>query len=323
MSDGDDSGVDRSESLLGVYARGIAMGAADAVPGVSGGTIALITGIYDRLVAAIAAVNLPLVRRFFHGLVRDRTIVVETLEEADAPFLLALAAGIATALATVVPVLAVALGRSPVATFGFFFGLIAASVIVLRDGIAVGSARGVIATAAGVLLAFVTAGAAPGVLGDSVAATVVAGAVTLSATLLPGLSGSLVLVVIGQYERIVAETIPAFFTGLAEAVAAGSLAPVREPAVTTIAFLAGGVVGVLSVANLVRRVLARDRTTTLTFLIGLVIGALRAPVTETTRQLTDAGRTWTPSVVGLFVAAAIVGALVVGGLDRAVGGIEP
>lgn len=313
--------IDRSESVLGVYLRGLAMGAADAVPGVSGGTIALITGIYDRLVAAIAAIDADLVRGFLVGLVRDRTRAADALRAADVTFLVALGAGVATALATVVPVLDAGVERAPAGTFGFFFGLIAASVVVLRGALAVGTTRGRVATGTGVVLAFVASGAAAELLGASVFATAVAGALTLSATLLPGISGSLLLVVIGQYDRIVLEAIPAFATAVPTALARGSVAPLVGPGTTVVVFLAGGVVGIFTVANAVRRALTRDRTTTLTFLVGLVIGALRAPVAETTRQLTEAGRAWTPETMAAFLTAAVVGAAVVVGLDRAAGGI--
>ncbi|MFB6176222.1 MAG: DUF368 domain-containing protein [Halobaculum sp.] len=313
-----DDGIDRSESVLGVYVRGLAMGAADAVPGVSGGTIALLTGIYDRLVAAIAAVDLALVRQFLAGVVRaDTDALRDALDRADATFLVALLAGIGTALAAVVPVLELGVERAPAATFGFFFGLIAASVAVLREWFDLSSRRGRVATAAGVLLAFVVSGVGAELFGASLAATVIAGALTLSATLLPGLSGSLILVVIGQYDRIVTGVIPDFFRAVPAAAARGSLTPLREPGVTLAAFLLGGVLGVVTVANVVRRALARDRATTMTFLVGLVVGALRAPVAETTRQLADLGRVWTPETVALFVGSAVVGVVAVVGLDRA------
>lgn len=317
-----DDPVERERGAAGIYLRGLAMGAADAVPGVSGGTIALITGIYDRLVAAVAAIDPGLVRQFLGGLLRDRSAAADALHRADAAFLTALGAGIVTALAAVVPLVERGVEEFPAVTFGFFFGLIAASVVVLREWIETGSRRGVAATLVGVVVAFVVSGVAADVFGASTLATGVAGALTLSATLLPGLSGSLVLVVIGQYDRIVAGVLPDFFAALPEAVASGSLAPVRETGTTLVAFGVGGVIGVFTVANVVRRALARDRATTMTFLVGLVIGALRAPVAETTRQLTEAGRTWTPETTAAFLAAAAVGAVVVAGVDRLAGGIE-
>lgn len=314
--------ADRSETTPGIFVRGMAMGAADAVPGVSGGTIALLTGIYDRLVAAIAAVDFGLVRQFFVGLVWDRRQARETLRRADAAFLVTLLVGIVTALAIVVPVIERGVTEFPAVTFGFFFGLIAASVVVLRQWLVVTTPRGALATLVGVVVSFVVSGVGAELFGTSLAATAIAGALTLSATLLPGLSGSLVLVVIGQYDRIVAGVIPDFFDALVSAVSQGSLAPLRGPGPTVVAFLAGGAIGVLTIANVVRRALARDRATTMTLLIGLVIGALRAPVTETGRQLADAGRMWTPEVAAVFLGAAVVGSLVVGGVDRAVGGID-
>jgi putative membrane protein len=129
-----------------VYLKGAAMGAADAVPGVSGGTIALITGIYERLVGAIAALDpedavalLPLLPRL--GSRNAREELRGSLTDMEVPFLLVLGVGVLTAVITVANAVDVAYHQYPGLTFAFFFGLIAASVVVLlgevsrrRDG---------------------------------------------------------------------------------------------------------------------------------------------------------------------------------------------
>ncbi len=312
--------ADRSESLSGTYLRGLAMGAADGVPGVSGGTIALITGIYDRLVAAVSAVDLGLARQLLNQL-REPRAAAETLRRADVPFLLTVGLGVVTAVSIVVPLLNTALTAAPALTFGGFFGLIAASVVVLRDAVSVSERRHVAALVTGVGLAAAVSGSARAALGTSTLATALSGMLAVSAMLLPGLSGSLILVIIGQYERM-SGALKTFQATVLDVLQGGDPATLVAPGTTIVAFVAGGVVGLFTVANVVRRALARDETTTMTFLIGLVIGALRAPVAGTAEALAETGRVWTPTVIAAFVAAAVVGAAVVVVLERAAGGLD-
>jgi putative membrane protein len=108
--------------LAGIYLRGLGMGAADAVPGVSGGTIALITGIYERLIGAVTAIEPSRLRKILRGVrATERPEAIDALQEIDTGFLLALGAGIATAVVTILRVISVLLETNPVETYGFFF----------------------------------------------------------------------------------------------------------------------------------------------------------------------------------------------------------
>ncbi|WP_234972406.1 DUF368 domain-containing protein [Halobaculum gomorrense] len=293
------------------------MGSADAVPGVSGGTIALITGIYDRLIAAVTAASPALARRALEGLLGDRDQLRAVWAELDGAFLLALGVGIATAILTVTRALHVALEAVPVLTYGFFFGLIGASAIVLRDEFRVDTTGRAAAAVAGAVLAFVASGSASAALGESALATFVAGAVAVSAMILPGISGSLLLVILGQYERMT-EALSVFVDALLAVATGGPTATVVETGVPVVAFLAGGVVGLLTVAHAVRAALAARREATLAFLIGLIVGALRAPVVRVGEEV----GAWSVAVGGEFAVAAAVGALLVVGVDRLAGGID-
>jgi putative membrane protein len=187
--------------LAGIYLRGLGMGAADAVPGVSGGTIALITGIYERLIGAITAVDPGRIRTVLGGLrAEGRPEALAALREIDTPFLLALGAGIATAIVTVLRVIAVLLETNPVETYGFFFGLIGASALVLYSHVSLATRGRQVAAAGGFLLAFLLSGYAAGALGSSLPVIFVAGGLAVSAMILPGVSGSLLLLMLGQYE---------------------------------------------------------------------------------------------------------------------------
>jgi len=131
------------------------MGAADAIPGVSGGTIALITGIYQRLIGAITTIDLDQLRRIVSGFrSRNRTDAVAALWELDLGFLLALGAGVLTAVVTILHVFHDLLAGVPVGTYGFVFGLIGASAVVLYREVSLETRGQKTAAVAGFLVAF-------------------------------------------------------------------------------------------------------------------------------------------------------------------------
>jgi len=137
------------------YLKGVAMGSADAVPGVSGGTIALIVGIYERLIAAVTAVDPARIRRLLAG-ARPANIpdARAAFHEIDGAFLFVLLAGIGTAVVAVLSGVDYLLETRPVATYGFFFGLIAASAAVLFGGVSLDTSRRKAAAIAGFARAF-------------------------------------------------------------------------------------------------------------------------------------------------------------------------
>ena len=162
--------------LTGIYLRGLGMGAADAVPGVSGGTIALIVGIYERLISAVTAIQPGRLRTILGGLrAEGRPEAVGALREIDTGFLLALGAGIATAVVTVLRLVSILLETNPVETYGFFFGLIGASVVVLYSAVSLSTRRRQAAAGGGFVLAFLLSGYAAGTLGSSLPIIFLAG----------------------------------------------------------------------------------------------------------------------------------------------------
>jgi putative membrane protein len=305
-------------ALVVVYLKGICMGAADAVPGVSGGTIALITGIYERLIAAITAVTPVRIGRIVAApLPGRRGDARAAFAAVDGTFLIALGGGILTAVVVATRVLHVALESAPVPTFGFFFGLIAASAVVLWGQVALDTPGRAGAAVGGFLLAYLAAGRAAAVLPRSPLVTVGVGAVAISAMVLPGISGSLILVVLGQYEFLV-DRLTAFVDGLLGLVVGGSVVTVLEPATTVVAFVAGAVVGLFSVAHAVRYALARYRRATLSFLVSLIVGGLRAPVVKAGEGLSTG---WTTDAALTFGLAALGGAVLVLAVERYTDGV--
>ena len=259
-----------------VYLKGVAMGTADAVPGVSGGTIALVTGIYDRLVRAIASLDPRLLREVHTADDRVGTLR-DGLVEMDVPFLLVLGTGVLTGVATISRVLEFALDELTVLTFAFFFGLIAASAVALSDHVALDTPGRIVTGIAGVVLAFVLVGEFSAGVGHALPIVFVAGMVAISAMILPGVSGSFILLVFGQLEYL-AETLNEFLDALGSVVTGGSLDRVVEPGLVVGTFAVGAAIGILTVARIVEWALERNRPATLTFLVGLMVGALRLPL---------------------------------------------
>jgi len=321
-SDGDvDADVEATlrpaeSSWVVIFLKGVCMGAADAVPGVSGGTIALITGIYERLIGAITAVSIGRIRDVVLGVFPDRRDdAYEALRAVDAAFLVALGLGIATSIVTITRVVHAGIESVPVLTFGFFFGLIAASAWVLFSEVEVDTPPRAAAAVAGFVLAFVVSGRAAATLGQGLPVTVFAGAISVSAMILPGISGSLILVILGQYGYMTG-TLSSFVDGVLALPTGGPLAPVVDTGVVVVAFVGGAVVGLFTVAHAVRWALDHARAATLAFLVALIVGALRAPIARTGEQLAELGRAWTPTAVALFAVAAVVGAAAVLLLER-------
>lgn len=304
---------------LVVYLKGLCMGVADAVPGVSGGTIALLTGIYERLIDAITDVSPRRILDAAGGVLPGRRArAVEALRAMDVLFLAALGAGIMTAVVTVTRVVHTGITEFPVPTFGFFFGLIAASAWVLFGEISLDTPARVTAAVAGFLVAFVVSGRAQATLGTGPLVTFAAGAIAISAMILPGLSGSLLLILLGQYEFMTG-ALKAFVNGLVGLVVGGSVAPVVESGAIVVAFMLGAVVGLFTVAHAVRWALEHHREPTLAFLIALIVGALRAPVVSAGNQLAEMGRAWTTELVAVFALAAVGGVVAVLLLDHYAG----
>lgn len=302
--------------ILGVYARGFCMGAADAVPGVSGGTIALLTGIYERLIAAITAITASRVRRLAReARAGNRPGVVRTLQETDIRFLLVLGTGIMTAVVSVLRLIGWLLRVAPVEVYGFFFGLIGASAIILYRDVSLSTWGERVAIVAGFVVAFVGSGYAATGLTTSLPVLFLAGVIAVSAMVLPGMSGSLLLLVLGQYEYM-SIALSRFTDALLAVARGGDVAGVYQSGIPVATFLLGAGVGLFSVAHAVRAAFERNREVTVAFLVSLVVGALRAPVEQASVELTRMGMSWTVYWIRSFVLFAIVGIAVVTAIER-------
>lgn len=301
---------------LKTFVIGLCMGSADAVPGVSGGTIALIAGVYERLIGAITAVTPERGIDFLRALTpADGGVsvrrAVAVLEEVDVWFLLPLVGGIAVAIVLVTRIVHVANEAAPILLYGVFFGLIAASAIILLRELSIDTAFQAGAAVVGFVVAFLLSGHIEFLEGGGLLVVFVAGAVAVSAMILPGISGSLLLVILGQYTRM-SDTLSFFIDDLLALATGGTVADVIDTGTVVVTFIVGGLVGLFTISRLIRRALDANRRATFAFLVALVVGALRAPITELT---VEKGVAWSTANIGTFAIAALVGGVVVLVLD--------
>ncbi len=183
---------------LWLYLKGIAMGSADVVPGVSGGTIAFITGIYTELLDSIKAVNLQaLIILFKQG-------PKAAWKAINGTFLVTLLAGILTAILTLAKVIHYLLDQHAVLLWSFFFGLILASSLHMAKQIKHWQPTTFMALFVGALIAAIISIASPTSIEASYLNIFIAGSIAICAMILPGISGSFILLLMGLYAPVLA-----------------------------------------------------------------------------------------------------------------------
>ena len=234
----------------GLVLRGICMGTADVIPGVSGGTVALIMGIYDELVGTIASID----QRVVGALVRGR--IAGVLRLINATFLIPLLFGIGLAIVSLAKLITWLLATHPQPVWGLFTGLILASALFVARQVKGWSAPQWGLTVVGVAVGYLVTTLVPVETGTESYKFVLAGMVAICAMILPGISGSFLLVVMGKYQQV--------FGAVHE----------REFGIIAL-FGVGAVIGLLGFSRLLKRLLARFHAETMAFLVGLMLGSLR------------------------------------------------
>ena len=256
-------------NYIGIAVKGACMGAADVIPGVSGGTIAFIMGIYDRFVGAIASVNAEAVKLLFKGRFRD------FWKHIDGSFLLALILGIGISVVGLAGLMQMLLADFPIQTWAFFFGLIVASSIFILRGISDWRWKDGGFLALGVVLGVVICTLSPTQTPDALWFIFLSGAIAICAMILPGISGSFILLILGKYQYIMG-----VITSLVGNIGAlwgspeASSALFWESLAVMAVFGVGAVVGILGFSKFLHWLLARWNKETLIVLAGFIIGSL-------------------------------------------------
>ena len=244
-------------SNIVVAIKGACMGAADVIPGVSGGTIAFITGIYDQLIGSINSINAEAVKLFFTGKFK------EFWKHINGTFLLSLFCGILFSVVTLAGLMQYLLDSHPIQTWAFFFGLIVASSLFILRGIKGWNLKAVIFLILGIGLGITVCTLSPTTTPDALWFIFLSGAIAICAMILPGISGSFILLILGKYKFIM-EAITGLTTGQA----------VGENIVILGVFAVGAVCGIIAFSRILNWLLARYHKQTLLVLAGFIIGSL-------------------------------------------------
>ena len=236
---------------LGLTVRGFFMGAADVVPGVSGGTMAFILGIYEELIQSIRMVGQPEFLRAVFGL-----RLKDVFRLLNWPFLTAVALGIFLAIITLAQSLEWMLENQPIMIWSFFFGLVLASVFVVSKRISKWTPSLAVAALLGAVGAYVLVGLVPAQTPEAWWFLILSGAIAICAMILPGISGAFILVLLGKYQFV--------------------LSAVNQRDFVTIALVGvGAVVGLVTFAQLLGWLFKRYHDLTIAVLTGLMLGSLR------------------------------------------------
>ena len=245
------------------------MGAADVIPGVSGGTIAFIMGIYDKFVGSIAAINGEAVKMLLKGRFRD------FWKHINGGFLLSLVAGIGFSIVALAGLMQMLLRDYPIQTWAFFFGLIVASSVFILRGISGWRVRDGIFVVLGIALGVVICTLSPTQTPDSLWFIFLSGAIAICAMILPGISGSFILLILGKYQMIMENiTTCVANIGALWGSAGASSEIFWSSLIIMVVFMVGAVVGILSFSKFLHWLLARWHRETLIVLAGFIIGSL-------------------------------------------------
>lgn len=236
---------------LRLYMIGVGMGSADTVPGVSGGTVAFVMGIYSDLLNAVKAFNLQVLRHLFRLEFKAAWALIPWR------FLLPLSLGIFTAIFSLARLVSWLMDNQRIYLFSFFFGLVVASALAVGTQLKRWTAWTIGAVIVGIVAAYAVVGLVPVEMPHDVVTLFLSGFVAIMAMILPGISGSSILLVLGQYQYVLNAVKTFDF-------------------VTLIALASGCAVGIALFSRFLSWVLRRYEQTAISILIGFVIGSLRA-----------------------------------------------
>ncbi|SHJ50562.1 putative membrane protein [Flavobacterium haoranii] len=243
--------------------KGIAMGAADVVPGVSGGTIAFISGIYQELIDSINKINIGTLKTLKNNGFKAAWGSV------NGNFLLALLSGIAISVLTFSKIITHLLETQPILVWSFFFGLVIASIVFIWKEITHWHLKGIIALLIGTILSYYITIAEPTSSPDSYPYLFLSGFLAIIAMILPGVSGAFILLLMGSYQTVIG-TINQLREGLTQ-----MNTDLLLQAFTKLAVFAGGaILGLKLFSRVLTWMFAHHKNTTLAMLIGFMIGSL-------------------------------------------------
>ncbi|MBA7643294.1 hypothetical protein ES703_51015 [subsurface metagenome] len=238
------------KDYLSIVFKGIGMGAANVIPGVSGGTIALITGVFEELIESIKSFDLKALQLLFKGKLKDFAIYI------NLNFLITLFFGVVLSIVSLAKLLEFLFENYPVYVWAFFFGLILASVYFVGKTIRQWHISVIISLVIGTSIAMVISVLNPVKENDGFIYLIVCGIVAVCSMILPGLSGSFVLILMGNYELVMIEAVTQAKFDI--------LVPV----------IIGAAAGLILFSHILSWVYKKYRNETIALLTGFILGSL-------------------------------------------------
>lgn len=229
--------------------KGMGMGAADVVPGVSGGTIAFISGIYEELITTISNVNISTLQVLFKEGIKPFWKAI------NGNFIVALLSGIAISILSFAKLISYLLEFKPIATWSFFFGLIAASIPLVARQVKKWNTSRYISFAIGALIAWLITSLPPTSDPGANWYLFISGMIAICAMILPGISGSFILILLGSYFTIL--------NALND-----------RDLIKVLIFIAGCIVGILSFSKFLKFMFSKFHDITVALLGGFLLGSL-------------------------------------------------
>lgn len=243
--------------------KGLAMGAADVVPGVSGGTIAFISGIYQELIDSINNVNLSVLKTL------KKEGLKAAWQQVNGSFLLALLTGIGISILTFSKVITHLLETQPILVWSFFFGLIIASIALIWKETSNWKMVDILALIIGIAISYYITIARPVSSPDSYWYLFLSGFIAIIAMILPGISGAFILLLMGSYETVIG-TINQFRDGLVNF----NTEVLGQAILKLGVFAIGAIIGLKSFSKVLHWMFEKHKNTTLALLIGFMAGSL-------------------------------------------------
>ncbi|WP_339625047.1 DUF368 domain-containing protein [uncultured Winogradskyella sp.] len=248
---------------LAITFKGIAMGAADVVPGVSGGTIAFISGIYEELLESIDKVNLSVFKVWKNDGFKS------AWNSINGNFLLALFSGIAISILSLAKVIKWLLHNEPVLLWSFFFGLVLASILYIAKQIQGWTAKIIIAVIITSILSYFITLAEPFASPDSSLYLLFCGFIAIIAMILPGVSGAFILLILGAYQTAI-DTI----NNLVEGLTTANMALFKDALLKFTLLAIGAIIGLKVFSKTLNWMFKHQKNLTLAILTGFMIGSL-------------------------------------------------
>ncbi len=239
-----------TKSFISTIFKGMAMGAANVIPGVSGGTIALITGIFERLIDAIKSFNITALKLLFKGKIND------LIKHIDLWFLVSVFLGVGIAIVTIAQLFKFLFAEYPVYIWAYFFGLVLASVYFVGKTVKVWNLISIITFFIGTVIAIAISVLTPASENSSTLYLFICGIVAICSMIIPGLSGSFVLILMGNYQLVMINAVSEFNIK--------TLLPVAL----------GAGIGLIGFSHFLSWLLKRFHNQTIAMLTGFVLGSL-------------------------------------------------